>query len=198
MESATISDIHVLGVDGTGEQVLNGMYKEMTIDRLKRIITMLNRKPASSWESLQLYHLGNEMVNDQTLEVCGIQDRAIIRYVFTESAPERAPLPSRTPVAEASTALPSCDEAGFSGKELRAVFALDVDQSRSMNVGPVKLGMPVKAFIEKVASKQGIDPEHLRIIYKGKQLKEGNSLMDYGLQDEATVHCVIRVLGGVL
>jgi hypothetical protein len=69
MESATISDIHVVGVDGTGEQVLNGMYKEMTIDRLKRTITMLNRKPASTWESLQLYHLGNEMHNGE-LESC--------------------------------------------------------------------------------------------------------------------------------
>jgi len=91
METATISDIHILGVDGTGEQVLNGMYKEMTVDRLKRIITMLNRKPATSWESLQLYHLGNEMKSgnfhpqlqfevmrlinpEQTLEACGIQD----------------------------------------------------------------------------------------------------------------------------
>jgi hypothetical protein len=65
MESATISDIHVLGVDGTGEQVLNGIYKEMTVDRLKRTVTMLNRKPASSWEGLQLYHLGNEMSNGE-------------------------------------------------------------------------------------------------------------------------------------
>jgi len=71
MESATISDIHVVGVDGTGEQVLNGMYKEMTIDRLKRTITMLNRKPASTWESLQLYHLGNEMHNGE-FESCMI------------------------------------------------------------------------------------------------------------------------------
>jgi hypothetical protein len=63
MESATISNIHVLGVDGTGEQVLNGMYKEMTVDRLKRTVTMLNRKPASSWEGLQMYHLGTEMTN---------------------------------------------------------------------------------------------------------------------------------------
>jgi hypothetical protein len=65
MESATISDIHVLGVDGTGEQVLNGIYKEMTVDRLKRTVAMLNRKPASSWEGLQLYHLGNEMSNGE-------------------------------------------------------------------------------------------------------------------------------------
>jgi hypothetical protein len=65
MESATISDIHILGVDGTGEQVLNGIYKEMTVDRLKRTVTMLNRKPASSWEGLQLYHLGNEMSNGE-------------------------------------------------------------------------------------------------------------------------------------
>lgn len=100
-------------------------------------------------------------------------------------------------MAEDPVELPSYDDSQFSGKELRTVFALDVDQSRSMNVGPVKLGMPVKSFIEKVASRQGIDPEHLRIIYKGKQLKEGTNLIDYGLQDEATVHCVIRVLGGI-
>ena len=100
-------------------------------------------------------------------------------------------------MVEAPAELPPYDEAEFSGKELKTVFALDVDQSRSMNVGPVKLGMPVKIFIEKVASRQGIDPEHLRIIYNGKQLKKGNNLLDYGLQDEATVHCVIRVLGGI-
>jgi hypothetical protein len=100
-------------------------------------------------------------------------------------------------VVEAPADLPAYEEGDFSGKELRSVFALDVDQSRTINVGPVKLGMPVKIFIEKVASRQGIDSEHLRIIYKGKQLKEGHSLLDYGLQDEATVHCVIRVLGGM-
>lgn len=81
MESATISDIHVVGVDGTGEQVLNGMYKEMTIDRLKRTITMLNRKPASTWESLQLYHLGNEMHNGE-FESCIIAPD--VQY-FTDS-----------------------------------------------------------------------------------------------------------------
>jgi hypothetical protein len=65
MATETISDIHVLSVDGTGEQVLNGMYKEMTVDRLKRTIAMLNRRPANTWESLQLYHLGNEMHNGE-------------------------------------------------------------------------------------------------------------------------------------
>lgn len=65
MESATISDIHVLGVDGTDEQVLTGMYKDMNVDRLKRTITMMGRKSANSWESMQLYHLGNEMTNGE-------------------------------------------------------------------------------------------------------------------------------------
>jgi len=33
---------------------------------LKRTVTILNRKPASTWESLQLYHLGNEMHNGES------------------------------------------------------------------------------------------------------------------------------------
>ncbi len=66
MASETINAIHVLSIDGTGEQVLNGMYKEMTVDRLKRTITVLNRRSANTWESLQLYHLGNEMHNGET------------------------------------------------------------------------------------------------------------------------------------
>jgi len=64
---ATINDIHVLSVDGTGEQVLNGMYREMTVNRLKRTITMLSRRSADSWETLQLYHLGNEMLNGKAV-----------------------------------------------------------------------------------------------------------------------------------
>lgn len=77
MENGTISDIHVLGVDGTGEQVLNGMYKEMTVDRLKRTITMLNRKPASGWENLQLYYLGVEMTNGELRKI-GVSSQNVI------------------------------------------------------------------------------------------------------------------------
>jgi hypothetical protein len=74
--------------------------------------------------------------------------------------------------------LPSYDEAAFGGKVLRTVFAVDVDSNRSHNVGPVTLGMPVKQFIQKVANALGIEAEHLRIIYSGKQLQEGRSDMN--------------------
>ena len=72
---------------------------------------------------------------------------------------------------------------------------------KSLNGQDILLNVDLTDQVEEIKSiiesKEGIPKDHQLLIYGGKQLTNGHSLNEYSLQNNSTIHLVIRLHGGM-
>jgi len=61
----------------------------------------------------------------------------------------------------------------------------------------VEEGESIEDVKAKIAEKEGIPPEQQRLIFGGQQLQDAKTLDDYDVGDDATLHLVLRLRGGM-
>lgn len=61
----------------------------------------------------------------------------------------------------------------------------------------VEEGESIEDVKAKISEKEGIPAEQQRLIFGGQQLQDGKTLDDYDVSDDATLHLVLRLRGGL-
>ena len=74
-------------------------------------------------------------------------------------------------------------------KKMLIFFKTLAGKTVTMDVEPDET---VESFQEKVHDKEGFPPDQQRWMFAGKQLEPGQTLADYGIQNESTLHSVLR------
>ena len=51
----------------------------------------------------------------------------------------------------------------------------------------------IDSIKQKIFEKEGIPVDQMRLVFNGKQLEDNNTISDYGIESDSTIHLVLRL-----
>jgi hypothetical protein len=61
------------------------------------------------------------------------------------------------------------------------------------NTYDVEASTSIEAIKQMIADKEGVPIDQQRLVWSGKELQDGRTVGDYDIQNESTVHLVLRL-----
>ena len=83
---------------------------------------------------------------------------------------------------------------GGDGSSTKQIFIKTLQgKNITLEVGD---GDTIASIKDKIRDIEGIPAEQQRLVFNGKQLEDGNTIGDYGIQADSSIHLVLRLRGG--
>lgn len=83
---------------------------------------------------------------------------------------------------------------GLEGEGSKQIFIKTLQgKNITLNVSDTDTISSIK---DKIKDIEGIPQDQQRLVFNGKQLEDGNTIGDYGIQSDSSIHLVLRLRGG--
>ncbi|GBC05694.1 hypothetical protein RclHR1_06380005 [Rhizophagus clarus] len=113
--------------------------------------------------------------------------------IMTGNYPSPSPSPSPSPFGFWINSYFSRNDSDTNNKAFRITVLTLEDRKINIYVEPSDT---IKILKLKVKQKDGIAPEYQRLIFQGKQLEDHNTISDYNIRNDNTIHLVNRFNSG--
>eukprot|EP01084_Bolivina_argentea_P057692 105397_1 len=148
-----------------------------------------------SFARQRLIYAGKQLSDDQTLLQCNIQEESVLTLIL------RMPVRLECVNCELQNANRYYEnEAYIDTFQHEAKFQIFVKtmsgRSYTLRVAPHFTIKQTKALLGHYTGKDKLYPEDVRFIFGGKQLSDDRCLKDYKVQEQSTLHFVLRLWGG--
>jgi len=156
--------------------------KDMTLDVEPTMMVEHLKKQISATEGIQesdqrLIYGGKQLEDGQTLQDYNVEPDSTIHLVLKLKG---GTLEVEVPQEEAQ-------------QQMQVFVKTLTGKDMTLNVYPT---MMVEHLKKQISATEGIQESDQRLIYGGKQLEDGQTLQDYNVEPDSTIHLVLKLKGG--